>query len=295
MNRLQKKCFLGSAGIHVLLLLILFVGPAFLASKSKPDNLPVLDFVAYKTVDDLVSGGGDPSGGAPPPPAPEVKSPPKPAPAPEPVQPPEPQPEPVKVRQPDPVPPEIPNDKPDPDAVEPAKPVKRRVPDIVTTPTVRKRDAQKEAKAREEAAAREEAREIAARRADAAAAIGRAASGIKGGVAGGTSVVLKGPGGGGVPYANFLQAVKSVYARAWIVPDGVTDDEATAVASVTIARDGTVISARITESSGNALVDRSVRETLDKVKWAAPLPDNAVENQRTVTINFNVRARRLLG
>ena len=106
---------------------------------------------------------------------------------------------------------------------------------------------------------------------------------------------MKGPGGGGVPYANFLQAVKSRYQQAWIVPDGITDDNATVAASVTIARDGTVMSARITRSSGNAAVDRSVQVTLDRVKWAAPLPDDAKEDQRTVSINFNVAAKRGTG
>jgi TonB family protein len=98
-----------------------------------------------------------------------------------------------------------------------------------------------------------------------------------------------------VPYANFLQAVQSVYERAWIVPDGVTDNDATAVVSVTIARDGTVVLARIQRSSGNHLVDRSVQAALDRVKFAAPLPDDAKDKERTVTINFNVRAKRGLG
>ena len=79
------------------------------------------------------------------------------------------------------------------------------------------------------------------------------------------------------------------------MPDGITDDNATTAASVTIARDGTVVSSRITRSSGNAGVDRSVQVTLDRVKWAAPLPDTATENQRTVNINFNVAAKRAAG
>ena len=71
MDRLQKKCFLASTGLHLLLLLILLVGPAFVSSRSKPDNLPILDFVSLKTVDALISGGGNPD--AKPPPAPLVK------------------------------------------------------------------------------------------------------------------------------------------------------------------------------------------------------------------------------
>lgn len=106
---------------------------------------------------------------------------------------------------------------------------------------------------------------------------------------------MPGPGGGGPTYANFLQAVKTIYANAWIVPDGVTDDQATTTASVTIARDGTVLNARILRPSGNALADESVEIVLRRVKFAAPLPEDAKENQRTVTIKFSVKARRGLG
>jgi len=89
--------------------------------------------------------------------------------------------------------------------------------------------------------------------------------------------------------------VKTRYAQAWTVPEAVTDEEATATATVLIARDGTVINHRIIIYSRNSQVDRSVQATLDRVRWAAPLPENAVENQREVTIRFNVKARRSLG
>ena len=39
MNRLQKKCFIASAGMHLLLVLILIIGPAFLSSKSKIEDI----------------------------------------------------------------------------------------------------------------------------------------------------------------------------------------------------------------------------------------------------------------
>ena len=45
MNRMQQKCFVASAGFHLLLVLILLVGPAFLSSKSKSDNSPILDVI----------------------------------------------------------------------------------------------------------------------------------------------------------------------------------------------------------------------------------------------------------
>src|SRR5437016_1389388 len=89
MNRLHKKCFIVSAGFHLFLALILVVGPAFLSSKSRLEDMPVIDFVPSKLVDAAVMGGGNPKV-QPPPPAPPV------APVVQPTPPPE------RVRAPDP-------------------------------------------------------------------------------------------------------------------------------------------------------------------------------------------------
>jgi TonB family protein len=123
----------------------------------------------------------------------------------------------------------------------------------------------------------------------------RTAENLGNSLSSGTSIELKGPGGGGVPYANFLQAVQSVYDRAWVIPDGAADSEAVATTSVTIARDGTVLNARITRNSGNSEVDRSVQAALQRVKYAAPLPDAASEDQRTVSINFRAKPKQATG
>jgi TonB family protein len=292
MNRLQKKCFVASTGLHLLLLLILLIGPAFMASRNKPDTMPVLDFVALKTVDDALSGGGNPKAN----PAPATFEKPQPLP-------------PAPVVKPEPPPPEKPQ-KPEPEketasappkpkepdySLEPSRDRKPKKPNIELTPITRPTDAKDEAKAKAEAEAHEEARRDRERRRRMAAAVGGAANNLEPSPLGGVTLDPKGPGGGGVPYANFLQAVKSVYQHAWVVPDGITDENATTAASVTIARDGTVVSSRITRSSGNPGVDQSVQRTLDKVKWAAPLPDTAKENERTVNINFNVAAKRAAG
>jgi protein TonB len=100
-----------------------------------------------------------------------------------------------------------------------------------------------------------------------------------------------GPGGGGPTYANFNAALKSIYERAWNAPDGATDKDISVTVTVTIARDGTVISARITRSSGNQIIDRSVQEMLDRVKTAVPLPEGTSENQRTVSFKLNALAK----
>jgi TonB family protein len=296
MDRLQKKCFVAAAGFHGLLVLILLTGSAFLASKSKTDTFPVLDFVPFKTVDALVSGGGNPNAQpaaalpAPPPKVQAVQAPPI-------AQPTPPSPQPEKVKAAEPVKEEIKEvkpPKPDVESLEPSKERKPKKLEISTTPIVRQRDFKSEAKARADEEARQAKRETDARR-KIADRIGQAAGRIGNAISSGTSIELKGPGGGGVPYANFLQAVQTVYDRAWVVPDGVTDSSAVTAATVTIARDGAVLSARIVRSSGNRAVDRSVQAALDRVKFAAPLPDEAKEDQRTVTINFSVKAKLSLG
>jgi len=295
MNRLQRKCFIASAGVHVLLALILFIGPVFLPSpNSKADDFAILNFVPVKTVDEVVAPGGGNPNAKPVATAPAPQ--PKPQPAPTPA-PPTPQPEPVKVREPEPVK-EVQPAKPEEESADLSKERPSKKIEI-STKLVDRRQANAEKKAREEAEAKAEARTQAKAAADArrrlARQIGLAAEHIGSELSGGTTVELAGPGGGGVPYANWKQAVKSDFANAWLLPDGVVDEEATTVASVTIGRDGTVISSTITKRSGDSVVDRSVQATLDRVQHTAPLPDTAKEDRRTVNINFNVRAKRALG
>lgn len=280
MNRLQKKCLIAAIGFHLLLLLILFVGPAFLSSRSGVDDLPVLDFVPVKTIDRAFSGGGNPNA-QPPPPAP------KPQPQVAPPAP-QPQPQPPKVEKVEPLKEIVRPTKPDPDALEKASDKSRKT-EISTKIVTRPKNASRQATSSDSDS---QARADAKRQSE---QFSSAARQLREGLSSPTTVDMPGPGGGGPTYTNFLQAVKSIYAQAWIVPDGVTDDEATATASVTIAKDGTVISARIIRSSGNAEADRSVQAVLDRIRFAVPLPDDAKEEQRTVTIKFNVKAKRLLG
>ncbi len=283
MDRTQKKCIIASTGLHLLLVLVLIIGSAFGSSKSPQDDMPILDFVPLKTVDALMSGGGYRDGTLPVA-APVVKQTP-PVTPPAPVQ---------KQPDPEPAPPkELPKEAPQPkentESLVPSAQAKRK-PEISTTLVTRKRDSS-DAKAK----ARAEAKALADSRRQLASQIGKAADRIGADVGGETSIKLLGPGGGGVPYANWLQSVKSAYESAWVVPDGVADDQSTAAVSVTIAKDGSVVRAYIQRRSGNTLVDHSVQATLDRVRFAAPLPEDAKENERTVTINFNVKAKQGLG
>jgi len=303
MNRLQKKCFFASAGFHLLLGGILLIGPAFLTSQPKPEDAQIINFIPLVTTDEKVSGGGSPSGGNPPPrQAPDAQPPKPPLAAAEPAKP-------AKAEVPEPEPPKKPAPKKpaakvitppdeDSDSLEVAKKTVHKIV-VNTTPVVRKPTASTtaaaEAKARAAAREAEQARESAEQSSRISSALGRAVSNIEGSLSGSTEIKLKGPGGGGVPYANWLWAVKSLYTEAWTVPDGVADDSASVTATVTIARDGTVVSARISRTSGNALVDDSVRAALNRVRTGPPLPESSSQDQRTVSINFNVKSKRLLG
>ena len=98
MNRFQKKCFIVSTGLHLLLALILIVGPAFLSSKNPADNAPILDLIDPGLIptDGNTSGGGGPMVRPPTPQPPVIQQPVEPpAPPPQvqqPIQPPQPQP-----------------------------------------------------------------------------------------------------------------------------------------------------------------------------------------------------------
>ncbi len=189
------------AGFHLLLLLILLVGPAFLASKSKVDDMPILDVVPSKLIDAAFSGGGNPHG-TPPPPAPIERPQP---PAAQPAPPPEPKPS----REPEPVKEEVKEvkpAKPDRNSLETAKDRKRRLPDVTTKAVTRRPDVRRTTKpSNTTAAAEREARRIADRNRRIAALIGQTASVLRRDIAPGTSLEALGPGGGGEVYASYDQ------------------------------------------------------------------------------------------
>ena len=283
MNRLQKKCFIASAGTHLSLALLLVIGPAFLAPSSKPVDVPVLNFIPYKTVDaDAYNSGGPSARSVPastPTPAPPVTLPTPPAPQ----------------QKPEDTPKDTVKDTAVPKSHDDSLEVSKKPLDL--RPFKRRRDPDADAKAMADAEAKEQARQAEAARRRVLSALNRAESSIDTGTSSSTTVSLVGGDGhgSGVPYANFLAAVKSAYVRALVIPDSLNDDTATTVASVTIARDGTVMSSKIIRFSGDNQLDQAVQRTLDRVTYAAPLPDDAKENQRTVEINFNAKAKRGLG
>lgn len=288
MNRLQKKCLVAAASTHLLLVVVLLCS-GFIKPKPKVDDSQVLEMIPDKVIAQAFTSGV--KNAQLPPPAPLAK-PPEPQPQPQPA-PPKPV---VKVVEPPPKPVEKiqPDDLKPADRPEPKPPKVHEVkPDLI--PVVRKNPTPPDNSAAEAAKAEKEAQKQAQReRATRINALRQAANTIRNSTS--ASMEIKMPGTSSVAYANYSSIVRTVYTLAWQAPDSVNNDEANVQVSVTIARDGRVISARIIEKSGDTSVDRSVQNTLDRVvDMDRPFEDGATENERTYIINFNLKAKRMLG
>lgn len=301
MNRLEKKCVIASAAMHGLLLVIVLVGPAFLSSRKNAMDMPLLDVIPSKLVDAAFSNVGNPNA-KPPPLAEKIQQPQAQ------VQPPPPQ-TPRVERQPAPEPVVVkpqPVTKPEPlrqevkvtkDVPEKTVPPKREIKiskDVVKLNDQDEAEARARAQAQEVAKARAKAQAEARQRMEKALSrVSGAASSLKENMSSGTTIEMPGP--GGEAYANYTQVVKSIYDHAWIDPQEVSDEQAVVQVKVVIARDGKVISDVVTRKSGNAALDKSVQNALDRVDFIAPFPEGAKDTQRTFIINFNLKAKRLLG
>ena len=272
MNRLQKKCVIATAGFHLLLLVILFVGPAFFWAREKPDDSPVLDMIPANLVD-AASTGVRSAQPPPPSPAPMV------APAPPTPTPPEPKP----VVQPAPAPTPTLVNKVEkfftPEPPKPTPPVTENQPHTpkvnlqLTTRTVPK-NASTPAKTTP----------------DNSKAIRSALRALRANLSSSTTIDM--PGNSSAAAANYAQVVKSIYEQAWTPPDDTASDDANIKVRVSIASDGTVISASVIGPSGDASVDVSVRNTLERVQFIQAFPAGSADTERTYIINFNLKSKR---
>lgn len=280
MNRVQKKCLVASAALHSLLLLVLVFASAFRAPRPQEFELPLLDIIPARLVDAAIVGGGDPQA-QPPPPAP-------PTPKPEPRIIPEPRPKPVSQVQPAPTPkpkpaavtPEPAKQKPTPTPTRPAIKVNKEVRRATPAPSP-----SRTAQAAQDDTQRRAAEQIAERAASAASRLSQSLSSK-------TTIGIPGP--GGEAFASYGQVVISIYERNWIKPENI-DQTFVVRATVEIARDGNVLSHRITRSSGNRLVDDSVDRVLNRVKFIAPFPEGAKDATRSFNLNFELKPGALTG
>lgn len=267
MDRLAKKCFIASAVLHATLAVVLVVGPAFLTSR-QPAPKEIIDFIPSHIIEANLTGGGNPNVATPPPPQPVVQPPPQPQPQPPPP-PPQPRPQPRVQPEPQPQP------QPTPRPIQ-LTPVTRN-PNLRPPPDTR---AQERARAEADARRRQET-------------LNQTISRIRDQTSGRVEIgEVRGPGGGGPSYASFEAELRRRYFNGWLAPTDATMSDAVVQASVTIASDGTVLSARITQGSGDPAVDRSVRRVLDEVTFIAPFPPGAREQQRTYPLSFSLRAKR---
>jgi TonB family protein len=279
MTRLQKKCLIAVAGTH-LMLVVLVLCSGFFKPTPKPDDTQVLDVISANAIDKIMNSGM--RNAVPPPPAPPVK-PQEPTPTP-PTPQPQKQVEPVKPVEPTQPPERAPLDVPKPDETIP-KPPKHEVK-VDLTPVVRKTTDQTQKN--DDEAKKEEQREmLAAKKAQQARirAIENAAHTIEKNTS--TAMTVDVPGDSTASYANFGAIVVSVYHHAWVSPENMTSESAVVSFSVTIARDGTVVSSHITSPSGDVNIDNAVQRMLDRVNFIHQFPDDTTDRERTYTIDFN--------
>jgi TonB family protein len=315
MKRVQYQCLAVSTVAHGLLVLIVLLGIGFSSSQKLDNDLPILEIIPARLVDEAVFGGGDPR-----PPGPVIKTPerqaspavvanppvvkPQPAietppPKPEPVaktQPKsasEPTVEPPKVSEP---PKKVTSDEPSP---EPAKtpPQKNRTIDL------------SQRKTRSEVSGVNPLNSVRTRREDAENArressenwrkqLSGAVGSIRRNLSSSTTIEVSGGGVGGTggeAYANYAQVIRSIYDHAWMDPEEVADSGLTVRARIVIARDGRVLSSRVVQPSGVAAMDKSVRQALDRVTRVPAFPAGSKDYDRTFNINFNLESKRSLG
>jgi TonB family protein len=261
MNRLQKKCVIATAGFHLLLLVILFVGPAFFNSKPKADDSQVLDVIPANLIDAAFNSGV--KGAQPPPPTPIVT--------------PQPQPTPPapKIVQPAPAPAEsLAQRLENIFRTEPAKPVENQPHKIQPNLTQVTRVAPKNSPMKPKQNSQ---------------ALKNVTEELRHNLSSPTEV--NAPGESSAAYANYASAVKSIYDAAWALPDSIANADENIKVSVTIARDGSVISSQIVTPSGDATADESVQKTLNRVQFIAPFPDGSTDKERTFTIIFNPQVK----
>ena len=282
MDRLNKKCFVASTGLHLLLGAAIFVGPAFTASNSKNDaDLPVINFEPDILVDADIVGGGNPRAARQP-----ASQPPAAQPQPQPVaQPPRPEPKVVERRQPEPQP----EKRSDPDAVEEKPAKKPKGPQVSTKLETKK--ATKKPSPNVETAAQE--RQYAEDTQRIASALAKAGESLQPGSAVNVAEVGNpGPGGGGPAYAGIKAWIKKLFYDAWLPPENANADTAICDVRIVIARDGTVISSEFVSRSADAAVNASVQRALDRVPTIRkPLPEGS-GSSRIFILTFDLKVKR---
>ncbi len=120
--------------------------------------------------------------------------------------------------------------------------------------------------------------------------VASALGGLRSGVS--SPISIETPGAGGAAFFNYGLEIVRRYEANWLLPLDVAEDNSIVQVVVTIARDGHVLDARVVRPCGRAAVDKSVRETLQRIPEFPPFPAGSTDTQRTFNIDFNLKARR---
>jgi TonB family protein len=303
MSRLERKCFIGSAAFHGLLLGAFVFGAAFLPSKPQEKFPPVITIFNAKMTDRLVASGGNPNGNPNPPP-PKPIEPPKPAPTPPTVEPPkvvkaepkrdEPKPkDEIKkdlAKQVEKDPPKK-QEKKELVQKEPPKPaistkVVKRTNDVI------KLQLELAQKARQEKAEREY-QEAVDRATEQRKQIAKAIGGVVGDVSKNLSrtTVAEPVGPGGAAYVNYTSFIIRQYQNAVNAAHPQSDEDVNAVIRIVVARDGTVRSSQWVRRTANSLLDKAVDRAMNSVRSLPEFPPESKDSERSfnITIAFEKR------
>lgn len=262
MERLHKKCFIASCGMHVVLLLVVIFGAAFF-NPEKPKPVETLTMIPSRLIDgDASGGGGNPNIART---EARIKG--------DTLEPVPPRPQPVKT--------EVPKPKPDVAKVEPAKTIPKQPP--IELRPLNKTAAKPKTNAKAQNAEKEKL----------AKALANVRENLRQGFTSGTAVEVSGP--GGEAYASYRSFVFAAYDNAWQVNPDVTNDDSVVIARVVVHRTGRIISADITRRSGLPGIDKSVQRALEAVTSLPPFPQGARDQERTFIIEFSLKAKRLIG
>ena len=311
MNRLGKKCFIGSAALHGTLILVFVIATAFDFGRPPEPPPQIITLIPNARMTDRpVNSGGNPNGNPQsPPPAPTPPAPTPPAPVqPDPPKPVEPEPPKKVVKVPEP-PKEIekpvvskkpvkdteknvtkPKVAPDPEPLI-SKTVIRRTNN---TELVRREAAARAAKEKRDAQAREDraaTERYQAQKQRLDGMVGGALSGLSKGLSSSTIAEPVGP--GGAAYQNYAATIIEVYKRAVYANHPQSDENVDAVIRIVVGRDGTVRSSTWTRRTGNSVLDKAVDRAMNSVRSLPDFPPEAKDSERTFNITIAFEAKRV--
>ena len=286
MGRLQKKCLVVSGGLHLALLIVMVVGPAFRTPPERPQRVAQISLLSASAMEAALSRTTTPT----PEPDP-VKPEPEPVkPEPEPVKP---EPEPVKP-EPEPVKPEPKPVKPEPEPVkpepEPVKPKPKPEIKINFQPKQAKRDPERERREAQQRAA-ERQRELEKKRLrEMKASLNSLGQSLT------DRAKVEANLGPGNALANYRYHVKQAYDHAWVQPAAGSGVGSVVKVKVVVNQDGSIASEEIVSLSGHSGLNQSVRDALNRVRHINRRPPNgSTSAELTFFINFNLKDGRITG